>query len=49
MQYGKPGRDCIRCLKCVSVCPQGALTVKMGLPMKLYLQKKKENELILYI
>jgi ferredoxin len=49
MQYGKPGRDCIRCLKCVAVCPQGALNVKIGLPMKLYLQKKKENELILYI
>ena len=42
-------RKCIRCLKCVEACPRQALKTKLGLPLKLYLRKKKTNKLIIYI
>ena len=40
---------CIRCLKCVSACPQGALNFSLSLPMRTYLKKKKQDELVIYI
>ncbi len=40
---------CIRCLRCVAICPQKALEVKIGWPLKLYLRKKKVNRTILYV
>lgn len=40
---------CIRCLKCVTVCPQGALHFKARLPLRLYLSKKQVNKTIIYI
>ncbi len=40
---------CIRCLKCVSACPQGALNYSLSLPMRAYLKKKKQDELAIYI
>ena len=46
---GNINSDCIRCLKCVDICPHYALTVKIGLPLKLYLKKKKEDKLIIYV
>ena len=42
-------RKCIRCLKCVEACPRQALKTKLGLPLKLYLRKKKTNKLIIYV
>lgn len=46
---GNINSDCIRCLRCVNICPQSALTVKIGFPLKLYLKKKKENNIIIYV
>ena len=40
---------CIRCLTCVSACPQGALNFSLSLPMRAYLKKKKQDELAIYI
>ena len=49
IQSGITNRKCIRCLKCVEACPRQALKIKLGLPLKLYLRKKKTNELIIYV
>ena len=46
---GVTNRKCIRCLKCVAVCPRHALDVKIRLPLKLYLRKEKKNETIIYL
>lgn len=48
MQNGKPGRGCIRCLRCVLHCPYGALSFRCRLPMALYLRKKPCEKFILY-
>ena len=40
---------CVNCQRCVSFCPQKALKIKLGLPLKLYLRKKKSNKTIIYI
>ena len=48
IQSGITNRKCIRCLKCVESCPHHALKIKLGLPLKLYLRKKKTNEIIIY-
>ncbi len=40
---------CIRCLKCVTVCPNNALYFKARLPLRLYLSKKQVNKTIIYI
>ena len=49
IKNGKPNRRCIRCLKCVNNCPQGALHFALSLPMRVYLQKKKIDDLIIYV
>lgn len=46
---GVPNKRCIRCLKCVNACPRKALQVRPGWPMKLYLRKKKDNKLRIYV
>ncbi len=46
---GNINSDCIRCLRCVDRCPCHALDIKIGLPLKLYLKKKKKTEVIIYI
>ncbi len=46
---GKTNSNCIRCLKCVEACPRQALKIKLGLPLKLYLRKRKTNKLIIYV
>ena len=48
IKAGKTNRKCIRCLKCVESCPHKALKIKLGLPLKLYLCKKKTQEVIIY-
>lgn len=48
IQNGKTNRNCIRCLKCVENCPKGAISFNLRFPMRLYLKKKKQNELIIY-
>ncbi len=49
IKMGKTNSKCIRCLKCVDICPHHALSAKIGLPLKLYLQKKKKNKIIIYV
>ncbi|MDE6275949.1 MAG: 4Fe-4S binding protein [Clostridia bacterium] len=46
---GVTNKQCIRCLKCVSSCPKGALKFSLSLPMKTYLKKKKQDKLVIYI
>ena len=49
IKSGTTNSECIRCLKCVDICPRQALKVEIGLPLKLYLCRKKTNEIIIYI
>lgn len=49
IKRGKTNSNCIRCLKCVEFCPHQALKIKLSLPMKLYLRKKKSNKVIIYV
>ena len=49
IKSGTTNRKCIRCLKCVESCPRQALKIKLGMPLKLYLRKKKTNKLIIYV
>lgn len=49
VKFGDINGNCIRCLKCVKNCPRGALKVKIGLPLKLYLRKKKVDKLVIYV
>lgn len=49
IKSGTTNSKCIRCLKCVDICPCHALNVRIGLPLKLYLRKKKANKIIIYV
>lgn len=49
IRAGKTNRKCIRCLRCVEACPRQALEMKVRLPLKLYLRKKKSNKIIVYV
>lgn len=46
---GKPNGKCIRCLSCVARCPQNALHSKNRFFMRLYLKKKKKDDLEIFI
>ena len=46
---GKPNNKCIRCLACVAHCPQNALHAVNRLPMRLYLKKKKSDNLEIFV
>lgn len=48
IKSGKTNSNCIRCLRCVEACPHQALKIKLGLPLKVYLRKKKTQEVIIY-
>ncbi len=49
IKSGVANNKCIRCMRCVTMCPHHALNIKIGLPLKLYLGKKKVNEIIIYV
>ena len=49
IKSGTTNRKCIRCLKCVESCPRQALKIKLGMPLKLYLRKKKSTKIIIYV
>ena len=49
IKSGKTNGNCIRCLRCVEACPHQTLKIRLGLPLKLYLSKKKTNKLIIYV
>ena len=46
---GKPNKKCIRCLKCVAVCPQKSLRFSLSPAMRQYLKKRKKTDLIIYL
>lgn len=46
---GKTNGRCIRCMQCVASCPRHALHFENRLAMRLYLRKKKTDQLILYV
>lgn len=45
---GVTNGKCIRCLKCVSSCPNQALKFHLRLPLRLYLKRQKMSKLIIY-
>ena len=49
IRSGTVNGKCIRCLKCVNNCPKQAIKVKLSLPLRLYLNKKKTNKTIIYV
>ena len=49
IKKGVTNGNCIRCLRCVEACPRQALKVKVRLPLKTYLRKKKVNRTIIYL
>ncbi len=49
IKNGKTNSNCIRCLKCVTSCPKNALSIRVRLPLRLYLKKKKTDNLMIYI
>lgn len=49
VKFGKPNGKCIRCLKCVTNCPQKALQIKVTPLLAVYLKKKKRDKLIIYV
>ncbi len=49
MCKGKADRRCLRCMRCVNSCPRRALEPRLGLPMRLYLRKKRTEKTIIYV
>lgn len=49
VKRGVPNGKCIRCLKCVAVCPNKALSFRCSAVMRTYLGKRKRDELIIYV
>lgn len=49
IENGEVNSNCIRCLKCVTNCPLGALSFHNSLPLRMYLKKKPINKLEIYI
>lgn len=49
IKSGVTDHKCIRCLRCVTLCPNHALAYKVRLPLKLYLRKKKMNKVMIYV
>lgn len=48
IENGKISTKCIRCLKCVSNCPQKALAVKKSRILRQYLRKPRFEKTIIY-
>ena len=49
MQNGTPGKNCIRCLRCVGECPQKALSFSCHPVLRWYLRKPRQQETVLYL
>lgn len=49
IQEGIINRKCICCCRCVTACPNNALDIKVRFPLKVYLQKKKITNTIIYV
>ncbi len=46
---GVPGPDCIRCLRCVTECPEDALSFECKPFLRRYLEKKKRKDIFLFV
>lgn len=49
IHYGIPSDKCMRCLKCVEICPKKALSVKTVFPLKQYLKRRRKNKIVIYV
>lgn len=49
IENGRTNRRCIRCLKCVTICPKNALSIKKGFLLRIYLRRNKKSNLIIYV
>lgn len=49
MENGRAKGNCIRCLRCISVCPQKALSFRPRPPLAHYLGGKRQPRLRLYL
>lgn len=49
IKEGIPNHKCIRCLKCITICPYNALDFKQSFLLQIYLKKQKSDQFILYI
>ena len=49
IKKGEPDSSCIRCLKCVSMCPYSALYIRKSKILSAYLKRKKKDDLIVYL
>ena len=49
MKNGVPTGNCIRCLRCVSLCPQKALSIRTGKALRHYLNGKRSSRVYLYV
>lgn len=49
MDCGVPGKQCVRCLRCFTNCPENALRVTYNPFLKLYLKGKRKNEFVIYL
>ncbi len=49
MQNGTPDSRCIRCLRCVSTCPQKALRTKMHPLLSSYLRRQRHKDTEIYL
>lgn len=49
MKNGVPNSRCIRCLRCVTVCPQGALQAQNRWVLKRYLAGRQRRDTVVYL
>lgn len=49
MQNGTPDRRCIRCLRCVHICPQKALRTRMHPLLSSYLRRQRRKNAEIYL
>lgn len=49
MEKGTIKGSCIRCLRCVTVCPSSALELKQRTLLKIYFKQKRKGKFVLYL
>ena len=49
MRCGLPGRDCLRCLRCVQSCPRNALEARYSPLLRMYLRRERASGTKIYL